>query len=66
MARELIWVEKERFQGWACSACAWEFKSSGPLVGDTLDEMKRSYERRRDEEFKAHICAKHPKLPAKS
>ena len=66
MARELVWVEKERFQGWACNACAWEFKASGPLVGDTLDEMKRSYERQRDEEIKAHVCPKHPKLPAKS
>jgi hypothetical protein len=66
MARELIWVEKERFQAWVCAACAWEFKSSGPLVGNTLDEMKRSYERQRDEEFEAHVCAKHPKLPAKS
>ena len=62
MIRELIWVEKERFQGWEC---AWEFKSSGPLVGNTLDEMKRSYERQRDEEFKAHVCPKHPTLAAK-
>jgi hypothetical protein len=66
MARELISVEKERFQGWTCAACAWEFKSSGPVVGNTLDEMKQNYERQRDEEFKAHVCAKHPKLPAKS
>jgi hypothetical protein len=28
--------------------------------------MKRSYERQRDEESKAHVYAKHPKLPAKS
>jgi hypothetical protein len=60
MARELIWVEKERFQGWRALRCAREFKSSGPLVGDTLDEMKPNYERQRDEEFKAHVCAKHP------
>jgi hypothetical protein len=64
MARELVWVEKERFQGWACSACGWEFKASGPPIGNTLDEMKRTYERRRDEEFRAHACAKHPKRPA--
>jgi hypothetical protein len=32
----------------------------------TLDEMKRNYERQREEEFKAHVCAKHPELPAKS
>jgi hypothetical protein len=62
----LIWVEKERLQGWACATSAREFKSSGPLVGNTLDEMKRSYERQRDEQLRAHVCAKHPKLPAKS
>jgi hypothetical protein len=62
----LIWVEKERFQGWACSACAWEFKSSGQVVGDTLEEMQPNYERQRDEQLRAHVCAKHPKLPAKS
>ena len=64
MGRELIWVEKERFQGWVCSACGWEFKSSGPLIGNTLDEMKRAYERQHDEAFKAHECAKHPQRRA--
>ena len=48
MAHELIWVEKDRFQGWTCSVCGWEFKSSGPLVGNTIDEMKLAYERQRD------------------
>ena len=54
MARELVWVEKERFQGWVCSACGWEFKSPGPLVGDTIEEMKRAYERQCAEGFTAH------------
>jgi hypothetical protein len=66
MARELVWVEKERFQGWVCSACGWEFKSPGPLVGRTIEEMKCAYERQRDEGFKAHDCAQHPKSAAKS
>ena len=39
MARELIWVEKERFQGWVCSACGREFRASGPLVGNTIEEI---------------------------
>lgn len=39
MARELIWVERYRFRGLACSARG--FKSSGPFVGDTIEEMKR-------------------------
>lgn len=64
MARELVWVEKQRFHGWACSACGWEFKSSAPFTGTTIDEMKRVYEGQRDEKFKAHVCAKHPKRPA--
>ena len=64
MGRELVWVEKERFEGWACSACGWEFRASGPLVGGTIEEMKRNYERERDEAFGAHACAKHPKQPA--
>jgi hypothetical protein len=53
VARELVWVKVERFHGWACSACAWQFKSSWPLIGNTLEEMKRNYERQRDEEFNA-------------
>jgi hypothetical protein len=64
MGRELVWVEKERFEGWACSVCGWEFRASGPLVGGTIEEMKRNYERERDEAFGAHVCAKHPKQPA--
>jgi hypothetical protein len=63
MTRELIWVERDRFRGWACSACAREFKASGPLVGDTIEEMKRDHERERDGTFKAHACAEHPKRP---
>jgi hypothetical protein len=61
MDRELVWVEKERFQGWGWSVCGWQFKGLGPLVGNTIEEMKRAFERQRDEEFKAHMCAKPPK-----
>jgi hypothetical protein len=61
MDRELVWVEKERFQGWVCSVCGWQFKGLGPLVGNTIEEMKRAFERQRGEEFKAHMCAKPPK-----
>jgi hypothetical protein len=59
--RELIWVERQNFQGWACSECAWAFNSSGPLIGKTLDEMKMHYQDQRDKEFKSHICAEHPR-----
>jgi hypothetical protein len=33
-------------------------------IGNTLEEMKRAYERQRDEAFKAHVCAKHLKRDA--
>jgi hypothetical protein len=60
MRREIIWVEKEDFQGWACSQCAWKFKPSGVPTGNTIGEMKQNYERQRDGEFASHLCREHP------
>ena len=37
------------------------FKTSGALVGESLDEMKQKYEAHRDKEFAAHVCAQHPR-----
>ena len=59
--RELVWVEKKNFQGWACSECAWAFSPSGPLIGESLDNMKTHYQEQRDNEFKLHLCADHPR-----
>jgi hypothetical protein len=59
MRRKLVWVERQNFQGWACSECAWAFNSLGPLVGESIDEMKMHYELQRDKEFATHICAEH-------
>jgi hypothetical protein len=59
--RELVWVEKKNFQGWACSECAWEFSAAGPLIGESLDKMKTHYQEQRDNEFKSHICGEHPR-----
>jgi len=59
--RELDWVKRKDFQGWVCSECAWAFKPSGPLVGTSIDEMKRHYEQQRDKEFASHVCAEHPR-----
>jgi rubredoxin len=58
--RKLVWVKREDFQGWACSQCTWRFNPAGPLVGESIDEMKTHYEEQRDQEFKSHVCAKHP------
>jgi rubredoxin len=61
LAREMIWVEQDRFYGWACSVCAWVFNSSGPLVSKSIEEMKKRYAMERDKEFASHVCAAHPK-----
>jgi hypothetical protein len=58
--RELEWVERQNFHGWACSECAWEFKSAGPPTGGSLEEMKKHYQQRRDKEFASHVCAENP------
>lgn len=57
----MVWVERERFCGWACSVCAWVFNASGPPVGRSIEEMKQRYARERDKEFAAHVRAAHPR-----
>jgi hypothetical protein len=60
MLRKLIWIEEPRFQGCGCSECAWVFKPSGaPPAGNSLDEMKKIFERVRDKEFAIHVCTEH-------
>jgi len=61
MRRKLVWVERPEFEGWACTECAWAFNPSGPLVGNSIDEMKMHFERQRDKEFRSHVCARHPR-----
>ena len=61
MRRKLLWVERKNFQGWVCTECAWAFNPSGPLVGQSIDEMKKRYEKQRDLEFTSHVCAEHPR-----
>jgi hypothetical protein len=61
MRRKLVWAESQNFQGWACSECGWIFSPLGPLVGESIDDMKKHYERQRDKEFISHVCAEHPR-----
>jgi hypothetical protein len=61
MRRELIWIERHNFHGWACSTCEWVFQPLGPLVGESIHDMKRHYEEQRDKEFASHVCAEHPR-----
>jgi hypothetical protein len=39
--------------------CAWAFNPLGPIVGQSIDEMKMHYELQRDQEFASHVCAEH-------
>lgn len=61
MPRKLVWIEGQNLQGFGCSECNWVFETSTALVAESLDEMKQKYEAQRDNEFAAHVCAKHPK-----
>jgi hypothetical protein len=61
MHRNLRWIEKEGFGGWACSECAWVFILSGPPTGKSLNEVVQNYEQQRDKAFAIHVCAEHPK-----
>lgn len=59
--RQLVWVKRQHFEGWACAGCAWVFKASGPIRGDSIEEMKMQYELQRDKEFASHACGAHPR-----
>jgi hypothetical protein len=63
MPRKLVWVEENRFRGFACSECSWRFDF---LVlrptGKSFDERMRNFELQRDKEFTSHVCANHPRI----
>jgi hypothetical protein len=52
-------MDEKRFRGFACSECAWVFNPSGPLTGNSFDEMMRNFELQRDRDFSSHVCADH-------
>jgi len=60
MPRKLVWVDENRFRGFACSDCSWRFDSSAAPTGKSFDEMMRNFELQRDKEFTSHVCANHP------
>jgi hypothetical protein len=61
MIRRLVWIENPKFEGFGCSECPWVFAPSGPLVGISLEVMKKEYDIQRDREFAAHVCKPKPK-----
>ena len=60
--RKLVWVEEQSFWAWGCSECAWVFRPLGPLVGESIDDMKKHYGEQCDKEFASHVCAQHPRI----
>jgi hypothetical protein len=61
--RKLVEIQEKHYWGWGCSECAWLFRPLGPLVGQSIDDMKVHYEQLRDKAFASHVCAQHPKAP---
>ena len=62
MHRKLVWIEEQHFGGWSCSECEWLFRPLGPLIGESIDDMKVHYEKQRDKEFMSHVCSEHPRV----
>jgi hypothetical protein len=65
MGREMVWLSQERFQG-GVALCAHGYSPSTPLVGRSIEEMKRRYDMERDKEFRAHVCAGYPRAKTRS
>jgi hypothetical protein len=61
MRRKQVWIEETHFWGWSCSECAWLFRPLGPLVGQSIEEMKMHYQLQCDKEFTSHVCADYPR-----
>jgi hypothetical protein len=61
MRRKLVWIEEQHFWGWGCSECEWLFRPLGPLIGESIDDMKVHYEEQRDKEFASHLCDEYPR-----
>jgi len=57
----MVWIRTPRVEAYACVACGWTFRPSGPPWGTSLDEMIRNFELQRDQEFAAHVCAQCPR-----
>jgi hypothetical protein len=66
MTRNVVWIEEQRFRGFACSECSWRFDSSAAPTGKSFDEMMRNFELQRDQEFASHLCADHPRAAARA
>jgi len=55
MPRRVIWIEKQNFQGFACSGCDWRFEPSGMPEGNSLEEMERHFKEQLAKEFRKRI-----------
>jgi len=60
MDRKLVWTNRETFQGWACSQCAWEFRPSDLIVDELTNDKKHHYDQHCEDEFRRHLCSDCP------
>jgi hypothetical protein len=60
MSPKLSGIKSESFVDFGCSEGDRVFNPFGPVVGDSLEEMKKKYEAKCDREFAARVCARHP------
>jgi hypothetical protein len=56
-----VWIDEQRFRGFACSECSWRFDSSPARTGKSFEDMMRNFESQRDKEFASHVCADYPR-----
>jgi len=66
MTHNVVWVEEQRFRGFACSEGSWQFDSSAAPAGKSFDEMMRNFQLQRDKEFASHVCANHPRITSEN
>lgn len=65
-SRKLQLVERADFAGWACSGCGWVFNIPTGIKSESLDDLIREIEARRDAAFAAHACARYHHKDAKA
>ena len=55
-AREQVWTSNQKFQGWTCSQCEWNYPLP-TLLSDA--DAKTAYDRLATAKFREHHCSDH-------
>jgi len=56
MARWISWVSNDRFSGWTCSDCGWDYALPS-LLADP--QAKAAFDRLAAAKFRAHACSEY-------